>query len=392
MVKMKSHDLKGIQFHNQREKESRTNPDIDKSKSEQNYDLIHAQNIDYNKHVKKIIDSQKVSTRKTRKDAVLVNELLVTSDKDFFDNLSPEAEKRFFEKSKEFFASRYGEQNIAYATVHVDEKTPHMHLGVVPMRDGRLQSKNVFNRAELLAIQEEYPKFMQENGFSLNRGERGSERKHVDTLTLKKQALAKEVRALEEKMLVQKHIFDTVRPSVVFEKEKEVEFVKKNFLQKEKVEKETGNYVITAKQLEDINKKVYSAMLIKKDYDYLVNTDLVVENKKLKHQLDKILNAAQTFQNGFETQKSLIHELERENDDLRGQIKVLYKTTKEFIKEHTPDLKSFKTLFKAFVDRLKGNIQEEHNNSLNGPKMSEFEQIYNQEQKFERNQNRGMSL
>lgn len=28
MAKMKSHDLKGIQFHNQRERESRTNPDI----------------------------------------------------------------------------------------------------------------------------------------------------------------------------------------------------------------------------------------------------------------------------------------------------------------------------------------------------------------------------
>lgn len=33
MQKMKSHDLKGIQFHNQRERESKTNPDIDKTRS-----------------------------------------------------------------------------------------------------------------------------------------------------------------------------------------------------------------------------------------------------------------------------------------------------------------------------------------------------------------------
>ncbi|WP_201024470.1 plasmid recombination protein, partial [Sporosarcina koreensis] len=33
MQKMKYHDLKGIQFHNQRERESKTNPDIDKDKS-----------------------------------------------------------------------------------------------------------------------------------------------------------------------------------------------------------------------------------------------------------------------------------------------------------------------------------------------------------------------
>src|SRR5690625_6744563 len=88
MAKMKSHSLKGIQFHNQRERESKTNPDIDKSKIDLNYDLINDRSIDYNKRVHEIIDSQKTSTRKTRKDAVLVNELLITSDSKFFENLS----------------------------------------------------------------------------------------------------------------------------------------------------------------------------------------------------------------------------------------------------------------------------------------------------------------
>src|SRR5699024_12481371 len=74
---------------------------------------------------------------KTRKDAVLVNELLVTSDRDFFERLDPGEQKRFFEESYKLFSERYGKQNIAYATVHNDEQTPHMHLGVVPMRDGK---------------------------------------------------------------------------------------------------------------------------------------------------------------------------------------------------------------------------------------------------------------
>src|SRR5699024_6843961 len=133
-----------------------------------NYDLVNNGNIDYNERVKKIIDSQKTSTRKTRKDAVLVNELLITSDKDFFDKLDEDEKKRFFEMSHEFFVKRYGEQNIAYATVHNDEKTPHMHLGVVPMKDGRLQSKNVFNRTELRYIQEMFPKYMSKiKGFDI---------------------------------------------------------------------------------------------------------------------------------------------------------------------------------------------------------------------------------
>src|SRR5699024_1846009 len=164
MQKVKSAGLKGMQFHNQRERESRTNEDIDRERTHENYELQNDENINYNertkkinnkqkkeyldlqnnenknykKRVKEIIDSQKTSTRKTRKDAVLVNELLVTSDRDFFERLDPGEQKRFFEESYKLFSERYGKQNIAYATVHNDEQTPHMHLGVVPMRDGKL--------------------------------------------------------------------------------------------------------------------------------------------------------------------------------------------------------------------------------------------------------------
>src|SRR5699024_12638711 len=99
----------------------------------------------YNERVKDIIDSQKTGTRKTRKDAVLVNELLVTSDRDFFERLDPGEQKRFFEESYKLFSERYGKQNIAYATVHNDEQHPHMHLVVVAMLDGTLQRRNVYN-------------------------------------------------------------------------------------------------------------------------------------------------------------------------------------------------------------------------------------------------------
>jgi len=107
MQKMKSHDLKGIQFHNQRERKSRTNEDIDEERTKENYDLVNDENIDYNERVHEIIESQKISTRKTRKDAVLVNELLVTSDKKFFDGLDPDEQRKFFEESYKLFSERY---------------------------------------------------------------------------------------------------------------------------------------------------------------------------------------------------------------------------------------------------------------------------------------------
>src|SRR5699024_11998350 len=117
--------------------------------------------------IKKIIEEQITDRRDTSKDAVLVNELLVTSDRDFCEQLDPAEQNRFFEESYKLFSERYGKQNIAYATVHNDEQTPHMHLGVVPMRDGKLQGKNVFNRQELLWLQDKFPEHMQKQGFEL---------------------------------------------------------------------------------------------------------------------------------------------------------------------------------------------------------------------------------
>src|SRR5690625_7835456 len=99
MQKVKSAGVKSMQFHKQRERESRTNEDIDRERTHENYDLQNDENINYNERVKDIIDSQKKGTRKTRKDPVIVNELLVTSDGDFFERLDPGEQKRLFEES-----------------------------------------------------------------------------------------------------------------------------------------------------------------------------------------------------------------------------------------------------------------------------------------------------
>src|SRR5699024_8171516 len=143
-------------------------------------------------------------TRKTRKDAVLVNELLVTSDRDFFERLDPGEQKRFFEESYKLFSDRYGKQNIAYKTLHNDEQTPHMHLGVVPMRDGKLQGKNVFNRQELLWLQDKFTEHMKKQGFELKRGQRGYDRKHIERDKYKKQTLEKEIDYIEKNLAVKK--------------------------------------------------------------------------------------------------------------------------------------------------------------------------------------------
>src|SRR5699024_12268317 len=103
-----------------------TNDDIDHERTRENYDLKNDKNIDYNERVKEIIESQKTGTRKTRKDAVIVNELLVTSDREFFEQLDAGEQKRFIEKSYKLFSERYGKKNIDYTTVHTQEQTTHI--------------------------------------------------------------------------------------------------------------------------------------------------------------------------------------------------------------------------------------------------------------------------
>lgn len=179
MQKFKSQNLGGIQKHNQREFENHSNQDIDGTRSHLNYDLLHEENINYRDEIMRRIEEQKTSSRKTRKDAVLVNEFFVTSGNEFFKSIDQNEQKRFFETATKWFQERYGEQNIAYATVHNDETTSHMHIGVVPMRDGKLQSKNIFDRTELLAIQKELPAYMQSKGFDVKRGEERSKNYHV---------------------------------------------------------------------------------------------------------------------------------------------------------------------------------------------------------------------
>lgn len=185
--KMKATALKGIQFHNQREKESQTNPDIRTEDAHLNYDLIHGdRKLDYKKEVQQVISENVKSNKKVRKDAVLLSEFLITSDSSFFDNMTPDEQRRYFETAKDFIADKYGEHNIIYATVHNDEKTPHMHVGLVPVTDdGRLSAKDVFgNRLQFVKLQDDFNAHVKAHGFDLERGV-SSNRKHLDMAKFK---------------------------------------------------------------------------------------------------------------------------------------------------------------------------------------------------------------
>lgn len=132
MQKMKADNLVGIGNHNQRKTENHSNKDIDIERSHLNYDLVEGRTENYKTDIQNFIDENKSTSRAVRKDAVLVNEWIISSDRAFFEDKDDKEVERFFEEAKDYFADKFGDKNIRYAQVHLDETTPHMHLGVVP--------------------------------------------------------------------------------------------------------------------------------------------------------------------------------------------------------------------------------------------------------------------
>lgn len=185
MMKIKSGAVGGIQSHNNREHEPKTNPDVDMSRSEDNYDLIPCDN--YKRSIKEKLSNLVESSRAVRKDAVVVCNFIVTSDSETMEALGADRQREFFEDSVKWFSDRYGADRVLNATVHMDETTPHLHIGVMPItQDGRLSAKAIFTKTEMKAIQTEFARDVGEK-YGLERGVEGSERTHLSEARFKEQ-------------------------------------------------------------------------------------------------------------------------------------------------------------------------------------------------------------
>lgn len=179
MKKAKINNVPGMLRHDFRESDHHKNQDIDVRKSEQNYELVADHKL-HKQDIMNYIEQHKSSNRKTRSDAVVMDEWIISSDHEYFESLKPDEVRGYFENAVDYFGSKFGRENIQYANVHMDESTPHMHMGIIPMTtDGKLSSKQVFNRNALRQIQSEFPKYMQEHGYQVHRGSEKSKRKKL---------------------------------------------------------------------------------------------------------------------------------------------------------------------------------------------------------------------
>ena len=113
---------------------------------------------------------------RTRKDSIRMIETLFTASPEFFKGKKRAEIRVFFEEALHFLEQHQSKETIISAVVHMDEKTPHMHLCFVPLtEDGRLSAKDIMgNKKKLTWWQDEFWKHMVKKFPDLERGESAS--------------------------------------------------------------------------------------------------------------------------------------------------------------------------------------------------------------------------
>ena len=179
-AKYKGPEIGHIEAHNERTKEKyASNPDVDTSRSHLNFHLVTPQRKYRTEAEKQIAEAG----CRTRSDSVRVVEALVTASPEFFKGKKKGEVKAYFQEALDFIQKHQSKDTIISAVVHMDEKTPHMHLCFVPLTaDKRLSAKEIVgNKKKLTQWQDRFWEHMVKKYPDLERGESASEtgRDHI---------------------------------------------------------------------------------------------------------------------------------------------------------------------------------------------------------------------
>ena len=179
-AKYKGPEIGHIEAHNERTKEKYdSNPDVDTSRSHMNFHLVTPERKYRAEAEKQIAEAG----CRTRSDSVRVVEALVTASPEFFKGKKRSEVQAYFTAALDFIKQNQNPDTIISAVVHMDEKTPHMHLCFVPLtEDKRLSAKEIVgNKKKLTWWQDKFWKHMVKKYPNLERGESASEtgRTHI---------------------------------------------------------------------------------------------------------------------------------------------------------------------------------------------------------------------
>ena len=358
-------DLAQIGSHNKREKKAyKSNPDIDITKTKYNIDLVPLSEkyikgfynltkeykLEHDKRMEIMRDDRKKTFRQMVDDSnnVVADELLFTSDFDFFKGMSKKQIKKWADTCMEFVYNDLGytKEQILHATLHMDEKTPHIHCVVVPLIrkfDKRTNTEKwtiskkqyIKDKAHLSELQDKYYQRLIDNGFGLERGIKNSDNEHISIKEFKKitnkldnrlekqnYLMTRDYEKLEEKLKnskptitgkevkIDKDTYDTLNQFMNTSKK-----VIKDIPRNQALFKELTDYTKSYKDLEN-EKRNIQVEVKKLEYQ---NEKLQAENNRLHNLIYNIL----------QTLKQFFHRLlkigtEKDKDDVVLGIKEYY--------------------------------------------------------------------
>lgn len=283
----KKDNLAGLYKHNERKNTHYSNKDINKNNSYKNYSIKQC-NTTYSNAIK-ILQNKNNLQGRIIKTTNVVCELIITSDKEFFEQLGEAETKRYFQTAYAFVSNykSLGEKYILSAKVHMDETTPHMHLVFVPVihKEDKKTGKQIDKIAcseywkgkdSYRELQDNFYKHVTEHGFNLERG-KTSNSKHLNIKTLKQIT---------------------------------------NY--------ENIKYELTQEQIQPINTKK-TELILKQ------NKELIKHTNKLKEQLSKsymAINRVERLEKENYTLKQENEELKEENSKLRNYIEKTFEVVK----------------------------------------------------------------
>ena len=301
-AKYKGPEIGQIEAHNERKKEKyASNPDIDTSRSHLNFHLVHPERK-YRAEAERQIAQ---AGCRTRKDSVRVVEALVTASPEFFKGKKQAEVRAFFEEAVRFIERRQPKDTIISAVVHMDEKTPHMHLSFVPLtKDGRLSAKDIVgNKKKLTWWQDQFWKHMVRRWPDLERGESASEtgRTHIPP------RLFKEAAHLNRQQDMLMKLLGEVNPLNAKKKSAEIEAL-------------LERYIPGVERMQTQMRKYDTAYKV-----------LLAENAELKKQVD---SSKESVRRRLEVSQQLqeLEDLRRTVDNIPPEILQAYRSVPKFQK------------------------------------------------------------
>jgi len=395
-------NMQGLSIHLDRKTLNHSNKDIDVERSHLNYDLCEKDGDTLSRLQERLDEVYCLK----RKDVKACCEWVVTLP----ENLSgiPENEQReFFEKTYEFLANRYGgEKNVVSAKVHMDETTPHMHFDFVPVvwdekkQREKVSAKEVLTRKELQSFHQDLDDFLKNEipgiyrGGILNDKTIGIEdvkdlKKYSEQIVEEKKKLEQGVQSLKkeiedrkkESLALSEKIPDDGKVQIRIKgNEVKTEVKQKMIGNAEVIKKKTENLIVTPEELKNMQDVMNAAYQVKKDYERLQKTDLVQENKKLREENKELHEVVDRYYEDWKEISAENMQLKEKNraltaliSDLKAEMKLVYQSAKEFVKERTNNAMAFKDAFKSLVSKIKqkvpgGEFEKAHQKDLNKEK------------------------